>query len=71
MAPPRLTEFRVVWQECPHNHHPKRVLFVEAASRDDAKALARDHVERRFGIEWFTIHEITTAPPMPSGKVRS
>jgi hypothetical protein len=66
-----MNEFRVVWQECPHIHHPRQVLFVQAASVEDARALARDHVERRFGIEWFTIHEVAPAPPTPEGKVRS
>lgn len=64
-----MAEWRVIWQECPHVHHPSRVLYVEAATKEDADKIARDHVERKFGISWFSIHSISQAEPVPAGKV--
>lgn len=43
-----MTEFRVKWCECPHVAYSPRVLFVRANNADDAKKIARDHVERRI-----------------------
>jgi hypothetical protein len=65
-----MTEFRVEWHQCPHVQHDRKVLFVEAETANDAKAIARDHIERRFGIEWFSIIQITNAVPVPAGKVK-
>lgn len=66
-----MPEFRVIWQQCPHARHDKHVLFVDTDALDNAEVLARDHIERHYGIEWFTIHDITFAPAMPAGTVRS
>lgn len=63
-------EYRVVWQQCPHNSYDSRVLFVEAGSKDDAEKIARDHIERRFGIEWFSVRDITPTKPIPFGRVK-
>jgi hypothetical protein len=66
-----LIEYRVVWQQCPHNRHPKNVLFVKAASSDEATAFVNSHIERRHGIEWFSIHSVDKAPTLPRGQVVS
>jgi hypothetical protein len=47
--------FELVWQECPHNQHPKRVARVEAQRKEDAELLLLDAI-RGKGIDWFTIH---------------
>ena len=66
----RLMEFRVVWCECPHVQHTPRVVFVDALNSADARQLARNYIERRYGIGWFTISECKEAPTMPAGRVR-
>ena len=65
-----MKEYRVTWQQCPHIHHTPRVLFVGAGSADDAKALARDHIERRHGISWFSVKDVSETQPVPAGTVR-
>ena len=65
----QMQNYRVVWQQCPRVHHEKRVLFVDAGSADDAKAIARDHVERTYGIEWFTVWSAEEASARPAGRV--
>jgi hypothetical protein len=32
-------------------------MFVEAPDDGIARAIARDHIERKFAAEWFTIFE--------------
>ncbi len=64
-----MDEYRVKWCQCPHVQHNTKVLFVKAASPDDAKAIARDHVERTTGIEWFSIQSVTPVQPVPEGTV--
>jgi len=64
-----MTEYRVVWCACPHVHNRRQVLFVEAETPDDAKAIARDHVERTHRIEWLTVFEAAPVQPVPSGRV--
>lgn len=66
-----LPEFRVEWQQCPHVKHTKQVLFVKAASEEDAKLLVRDHVERKFGITWFSVYSATLVVKLPPGEVLS
>lgn len=53
-----MPEFRVVWQQCPHVQHDKHVLFIEAEDAEQARAVAKDHVQRKHGIEWFSIHTV-------------
>lgn len=65
-----MKEYRVTWQACPHVHHPVRVLFVEAGSVEDAQKIARNHVERNMGLEWFTIKTVTEAEAVPAGSVK-
>jgi hypothetical protein len=65
-----MREYRVLWQQCPHVHHDRHVMFVEAASEEDAKAIARNHVERHYGVEWFTIWSASETAPVPAGRVK-
>ena len=65
-----MKEYRIKWQQRPHVQHDVNVLFVEANNPEDAKEIARDHIERRFGIEWLSIHEVKEAAPMPAGRVK-
>jgi hypothetical protein len=53
-------EYRVKWQQCPHIHHPSRIMFVEAETIEAATEVARDHIERVHGIGWFSF--ITVEP---------
>lgn len=62
-------EYRIRWCQRPHVHFTMQVLFIEAASADDAKAIARDHIERKFGIESFSIFEAVESKPRPAGRV--
>lgn len=66
-----MKEFRIVWQACPHNHNPERVLFVQAETEEDARTIAKDHIERKFWITWFSIHNVSETAPLPPGKVTS
>lgn len=65
-----MNEYRVKWCQCPHVHHTPGVLFIEAATTDDAKTIARNHIERKFGIGWFSIQDVSETVPVPAGIVR-
>lgn len=54
-----MKEYRIKWCQCPHVHHDTKVMFVEATTEDDARKIARNHIERKFGIEWFTIQTVS------------
>lgn len=64
-------EFRVVWQQVPYVSYPKQVVFIKAASSNDASALAVDHLERRMGLHRseFRVHEVSESVVLPDGKV--
>jgi hypothetical protein len=64
-----MNEYRLEWCQCPHVQFSWRVMFVQAAGPEDACAVARDHIERRYGIEWFSIRNVTLAKPVPAGAV--
>lgn len=64
-----MPEYRVTWCQCPHVYHTKSVLFIEAASPEDAKKVARNHIERTFGIEWFSVFTADESTPPPAGRV--
>ena len=66
-----MQEYRVVWQQCPYIRHASYVIFLKAESKEAAAALARDHIERSKGIEWFSIREVTEAKPTPAGEIIS
>jgi hypothetical protein len=57
-----MTEYRVVWCQCPTAYHSKHVVFVEAETPKDA-------VERNLGVEWFTVEHPTEPKPAPPGRV--
>lgn len=65
----KTTEYRVQWHECPTAYNRPGVLYIEAASPDDARALALDHLERRHGIAAHIKFTVTEAPPKPAGRV--
>ena len=64
-----MKEFRVEWAQCPTNHNPLRVVFVEAATEDDARAIVRDYIERKYGIGWYVIKKATVAVKPPAGRI--
>jgi DNA-dependent RNA polymerase auxiliary subunit epsilon len=64
-----MNEYRVKWCACPHVRNTTQVLFVEAGSPEDARAIARDHIERVHHVEWFTIFDATPVEPRPPGRV--
>jgi hypothetical protein len=74
-----MTEFRVIWNKYPTNHNNPKVLFVEAASKSDARAVAIDYIERRFAIPAYDVcigrcfgddTGITEVEPLPAGTVK-
>lgn len=65
-----MNEYRVVWQACPHIQHSKKILFVEAENAHDAELIARNHIERKFAVAWFTIHSLIESPALPLGRVK-
>lgn len=48
-------EWRIVYVQKPMNYNPRHVEFVEAATKEEAAAIARDRIERRTGIA-FNAH---------------
>ena len=64
-----MTEYRLEYCRCPHVQHYWQVMFIKAASADDAKAIARDHIERKLGWEWFSIRNVAPSKPVPMGEV--
>ncbi|MCR9292027.1 MAG: hypothetical protein NXI32_04860 [bacterium] len=64
-----LKEYRVLWAECPTAYNRQRVLFVEAENEADARAIAKNHIERTTGIGWLKIESVTEAQPVPKGRV--
>lgn len=65
----RYKEYRVVWCECPTSLHSNRVLFVKAKNEQDARVVATNHIERKYGIAWIRIEGVKQTSPMPSGEV--
>jgi hypothetical protein len=71
-----MTEYRVEWQDRSvrgglFDDPVWRVLFVEAATPGDAKAIATNHIERTHGINAaeFNIRGVAPAPHVPAGRV--
>lgn len=64
-----MNEYRVVWQQAPYCNHNRIVEFVQADSEEDAKALMIDHIERKHGISWKTIHSVTPYTRPANGRV--
>lgn len=44
-------------------------MFVEATSEENARAIAKDHIERTVGVTWFTITEVVPYFKPTEGKV--
>jgi hypothetical protein len=65
-----MIEYRVKWCKCPHNNNESRYLFVEANNAEDAKAIAMDHIQRKYGIEWFSIFSADAVGELPPGQVK-
>lgn len=66
-----MQEFRVEWCKYPTNYNERRVLFVTAASKADAEAVARDHIERRYGVSRKDFEAHASEPEsVPAGTVR-
>jgi hypothetical protein len=63
------TEYRVKWVECPTANHTSRVVFVKAIDKSGAKAIAKDHIERKRGVAWFKIEAVEETEPLPLGEV--
>lgn len=63
-----MTEFRVVWSER-DKRKAEKVLFVEAANSADAAEVAREHVERKFGIAHVLINAVKVATMPTPGRV--
>ena len=63
-----MKEYRVLWMK--RHSFVSQVVFVEAGSVEDARAIARDHIERTMGIAGFTISSINESKPAPRGKVK-
>jgi hypothetical protein len=66
-----MIEFRISWCARPTNFNSPRVFFVEAANKDDAENIARNHIERKFGVSWFNIDDVSETKPIPAGKVKA
>jgi len=64
-----MDEYRVTWTKLPRNNSDGRVLFVKARSSEDAKQIAEDHIERKFGITRFAVDGAAKAEKVPEGKV--
>lgn len=60
-----MKEYRIA----PRINHNTKVMFVKAGSADDARAIAKDHIERRFGCDWFGIDDVQEVAPLPAGEV--
>lgn len=66
-----MNEYRIIWIACPHIEHSAKLLFVEAHTAEDAETLARDFVQRRYGVVSFTIRSVEAIPAaLPPGKVK-
>ena len=64
-----MVEFKVVWTKCPTAYNEPRSLFIEAGNEDDAKEIARDHIERTFGVAGWIKFEVSEAKKPPIGRV--
>lgn len=64
-----MNEYRIQWTQCPTAYNDSHILFVEAANPADALAIARDHIERKFGVNWLKL-EVGESPSVPAGKVK-
>jgi len=66
-----MKEFRCHWAKCPTAHNPSQVTFIEAPDEETARAILTDHVERHYGIGWFSISSILPYERPTGGRVIS
>jgi hypothetical protein len=59
-------KYRVTWTEFRTNS--KRVLIIEAETAADAKEVAIDHIERKYGIQSYAIDTVEPYTG-PAGRV--
>jgi hypothetical protein len=64
-----LIEYRVTWTKLPRSNADGRVLFVKARSSEDARIIAEDHIERKFGITRYCVDSARPSEKVPEGKV--
>ena len=64
-----MTEYRVRWVQFPSNFHQSQILFVEAESAEAARAVAKDYIERTFGIARYGVLEIDPYVRPTGGRV--
>jgi hypothetical protein len=64
-----MKEYRVKWTQVPTAYNPSHVVFIEAASPQDAEAIARDHIERTHGVGSWIVFEVSESVAVPAGKV--
>lgn len=64
-------EYRVTWRHMPFAYNSEQVLFVEAASENDAKLVAIAHLERTKGFtqDTFRIQSCAEVSQVPAGRV--
>lgn len=63
-----MPEFRIRYCQIPSTQHTPRIAFVEAATDEDARAVLREHAERKLGA-MVTIWDSAPAVPPPPGRV--
>lgn len=62
-------EFKVHWQGAPNCNYPRKVDFVLAKDKEAARSLIKDHIERKHGIGWYSIHSIELYEKPEGGRV--
>jgi hypothetical protein len=68
--PHGMQEWRVKFCQCPTNFNPTQIKYVRAATKEDAKKLINDYVERNLGWGWFNIQDVSPAEAeLPEGQV--
>ena len=64
-----MKEWKIYWAECPTAHNKQRVLFVQAETLANAREVAKDYIERKFGVARFVIDRIKETEHVPVGTV--
>lgn len=66
-----MNQYRVSWQACPRINNPSRIMVVEALNAVYATEIAKDEIERGFGISWYIIDHVTPYVRPECGRVLS
>ena len=61
-----MIEFRCTWNT--KDSDKLRVVFVEAENSLDARKIATDYIERKFGVHG-RVQNVAVADPVPAGRV--